>query len=66
MYLFTGRIPAPASIRLELSAWAWVTPTDPHPLAVHTAHRVDAALAAHIARRIGYLEDGYHPLPSCS
>ncbi|MCA1703752.1 MAG: hypothetical protein LC808_11015 [Actinobacteria bacterium] len=67
MYLFTGRIPDPAGIRLdptELSAWAWVAPTEiPHLLAAPTARRVGAALAAHHAQRTVYLEDGYHPLP---
>ncbi|MGH3929195.1 MAG: NUDIX domain-containing protein, partial [Pseudonocardiaceae bacterium] len=70
MYLFTGRIPAPASIRLdptELSAWAWVEPAEiPQLLAAHTARRVEAACTAHAAQRTVYLEDGYHPLPSRS
>lgn len=67
MYVFTGRIPALARIRLdpaELSDWAWVTePEMAHLLAPHTVRRVRAALAAHTERRTVYLEDGYHLLP---
>lgn len=70
MYVFSGRVPTPAGIRLdpaELSAWAWVAPAEiPTLLAGHTARRVEAALAAHLPRRTVYLEDGYQPLPWCS
>ncbi|MGH3906068.1 MAG: NUDIX domain-containing protein [Pseudonocardiaceae bacterium] len=69
MYVFTGRIPPSAGIRLdrsELSAWAWIAPAEiPDLLAPHTARRVEAALAARAADRTVYLEDGYHSLPVC-
>ncbi|MGH3813453.1 MAG: NUDIX domain-containing protein [Pseudonocardiaceae bacterium] len=67
LYVFTGRIPSSAVIRLdrsELSAWAWIAPAElPDLLAPHTARRVEAALAARAANRTAYLEDGYRPLP---
>lgn len=66
MYIFTGRLPSPARIRLdpaELSAWAWVATDEvPRLLSPHTARRVDAALCAHSDQRTVYLEDGYQPL----
>lgn len=70
MYVFTGRIPPSASIRLdptELSDWAWVSRAEmPHRLPHRTGRRVEAALAAHTDRRTVYLEDGYRPLPGRS
>jgi 8-oxo-dGTP diphosphatase len=70
MYVFTGRIPPAARVRLdptELSAWAWVASAEiPRLLPAHTARRIEAALAAHTDQRTVYLEDGYHLLPGRS